>query len=67
MKMTWFNYDNLTSEEADELVARYTRNGIKTEKSLSVDVRFWIVSALLPESGQPPRTDKTFQQRMWEQ
>ncbi|WP_313068392.1 hypothetical protein [Atlantibacter hermannii] len=65
MKMTWFKYNNLTTEEADELVARYTRNGIKTEKNLSSDVRFWIVSALLPESDQAPRSDKTYQQRMW--
>ena len=65
MKMTWFKYDKLTTEEADELVARYNRNGIKTERSLSSDLRHWIVSALLPESGQAPRSDKTYQQRMW--
>ncbi|WP_312581123.1 hypothetical protein [Atlantibacter hermannii] len=65
MKMTWFKYDNLTTEEADELVVRYNRNGIKTERSLSSDLRHWIVSALLPESGQAPRSDKTYQQRMW--
>lgn len=65
MKMTWFKYDNLTTEEADELLARYNRNGIKTERSLSSDVRFWIVSALLPEAGQTPRSDKTYQQRLW--
>lgn len=66
MKKGWFTHTDLTAEQAAELVARYTSNHVKTEKSLSSDYKTWIVSARLPESEKPPRADKTYQWRHWE-
>jgi hypothetical protein len=63
--MGWFQHDNLTEAEASELVERYNANRIRTEKSLSADFKSWTVSALLPESARPPKTERTWQQRFW--
>ena len=51
MKRDWFYQDNLTEEQAEELVARYRANNITVEKSLDIDPRFWVVSAFLPVSA----------------
>ncbi|AKL11383.1 TPA: hypothetical protein I8271_003754 [Kluyvera intermedia] len=66
MKKGWFTHTDLTAEQATELVARYTAKHVETEKSLAPDYKSWIVSARLPESGKPPRPDKTYQWRHWE-
>jgi len=66
MKKGWFTQPDLTCEQADELVARYTAKGVQVEKNLSPDYKTWIVSARLPESDKPPRADKTYQWRHWE-
>lgn len=66
MKKGWFIQPDLTREQADELVARYTAKGVQVEKSLSPDYKSWIVSARLPEANKPPRADKTYQWRHWE-
>ncbi|XUV80227.1 hypothetical protein ACREYP_13975 [Enterobacter sp. TMH.L2] len=67
MKKGWFQHDNLTAEQAEELVTRYKANGVVTEKSLAPDYTNWIVSALLPEGKTPPRIDRTYQQPCWRQ
>ncbi|MDA8487460.1 hypothetical protein [Kluyvera sp. Awk 3] len=65
MKKSWFLQDNLTTEEADELVARYRENNVRTKKSLDNDLIHWTVSAFLPESGKTPRQSKRWQHRCW--
>ena len=65
MKKGWFTHTGLTTEEANDLVARYQGKGVPVEKSLDVDPRFWIVSALLPEQSSPPKTQQTLRSRAW--
>ena len=38
MKKSWFQHTQLTTEQADELEARYRAKQIKTERSLDVVV-----------------------------
>ena len=61
MKKSWFQHTQLTTEQADELEARYRAKQIKTERSLDND----FISAFLPEVSKPPRQDRTWQQRIW--
>jgi hypothetical protein len=65
MKKSWFQHTQLTTEQADELEARYHAKQIKTERSLDNDFIHWTISALLPEVSKPPRQDRTWQQRIW--
>lgn len=65
MKRDWFYQDNLTEEQAEELVARYRANNITVEKSLDVDPRFWVVSAFLPVSDRHQRTQRSMCSRGW--
>lgn len=65
MKRSWFTHYRLTTEQADELVARYRAKGIKTERSLDSDPCFWIVSALLTENSGPAHTKKSYRSQMW--
>jgi len=65
MKRGWFYQDNLTEEQADELVARYRANNIPVEKSLDVDPRFWAVSAFLPVSDHHQQTQRSMCSRGW--
>lgn len=65
MKRGWFSQDNLTDEQAEELVARYRANNITVEKSLDVDPRFWVVSAFLPVSDRHQRTQRSMCSRGW--
>lgn len=55
MKKSWFTHTGLTTEEANELVARYESNGVTVEKSLDIDPRFWLVSAYLPQLASSQR------------
>lgn len=65
MKLTWFNYPDCTTEQADELVSQYRRRGVPVERSLNPDYKTWTVSARLPESNNPPRADRRWQNRVW--
>lgn len=65
MRESWFNYPDCTTEQADELLAQYRRRGIAVERSLNPDFITWTVSARLPESKNPPRADRRWQNRMW--
>lgn len=65
MKKSWFTHTGLTSEEANELVTRYESKGITVEKSLDIDPRLWIVSALLPQQKSSPNTQQSLRSRVW--
>ncbi|EBP4366241.1 hypothetical protein ACF5F0_004549 [Salmonella enterica] len=54
MKYSYFQHTECTTQQADELVARYRARGVKTERSLNPDYTTWTVSALLPELGHVP-------------
>ncbi|MBL5898068.1 hypothetical protein I7V27_06575 [Lelliottia amnigena] len=65
MKKDWFAHTDLTTEEADELVARYREKGVKVEKCLAADPRLWIVSAYLPQQKSHPTTGRSLRSRAW--
>ncbi|EPJ4169127.1 hypothetical protein ACTM9O_13230 [Citrobacter freundii] len=65
MKKSWFQHTQLTTEQADELEARYRAKQIKTERSLDNDFIHWTISAFLPEASKPPRQERNWQQRIW--
>ena len=65
MKKSWFTHSGLTTEEANELVARYMSKGVPVEKSLDTDPRLWIVSALLPQQKSSPKTAQSMRSRTW--
>ena len=65
MKETWFQHNDCTTEQADELLAQYRSRGIAVERSLNPDYITWTVSARLPESKNPPRADRRWQNRCW--
>ena len=65
MKKSWFQHPQLTTEQADELEARYRAKQIKTERSLDNDFIHWTISAFLPEASKSPRQARTWQQRIW--
>ncbi|WP_410742611.1 hypothetical protein [Citrobacter freundii] len=65
MKKSWFQHPQLTTEQVDELEARYRAKQIKTERSLDNDFIHWTISAFLPEASKSPRQDRTWQQRIW--
>ncbi|HHJ0811541.1 TPA: hypothetical protein ACQFFS_004521, partial [Escherichia coli] len=37
----------------------------EVKKALSLDYRHWIISVRLPYSERPPRSSRTYQQRIW--
>jgi hypothetical protein len=49
MKHSWFHHPECTTQQADELVARYRQRGVKVERSLNPDFVTWTVSAQLVE------------------
>ena len=65
MKKSWFQHTQLSTEQADELEARYRAKQIKTERSLDNDFIHWTISAFLPEASKPPRQERTWQQWIW--
>lgn len=65
MKLTWFYYHDVTTEEANELIQRYTLRNVKTLKTLSANPRLWVVAALLPEGRTEPRVSSIYQQRVF--
>ncbi|EPJ8630789.1 hypothetical protein WJB38_005208 [Klebsiella pneumoniae] len=66
MKRSWFHHLECTTQQAEELVARYRQRGIKVERSLNPDFMTWTVSAQLVEDKNPPRPDSRWRNRMWE-
>ena len=66
MKRTWFYHHDVTTEEANELIQRYTLRNVKTSKTLSANPRFWVVAALLPEGRTVPRVSSIYQQRIFQ-
>lgn len=58
MKRSWFHHHECTTQQAEELVARYRQRGVKVERSLNPDFMTWTVSAQLVEDkirrGQTP-------------
>ena len=65
MRKTWFYHHDVTTEEANELIQRYTLRNVQTSKALSANPRLWVVAALLPESRNAPRVSNKYQQRIW--
>lgn len=65
MKRDWFYQDNLTEEQAEELVANYRRRGVKVERSLNHDNITWTTSAQLPEGEKAPRPSRVWQSKAW--
>ncbi|WP_368277771.1 hypothetical protein AB3N49_12515 [Enterobacter cloacae] len=65
MKKSWFTHTGLTAEEANELVTRYKSKGVPVEKSLDIDPRLWIVSALLPQQKSAPKKQQSMRSRTW--
>lgn len=49
MKYSWFHHLECTTQQAEELVARYRQRGVKVERSLNPDFMTWTVSAQLVE------------------
>ena len=65
LKISWFQHNDCTTEQADELVERYRARGEKVERSLNQDLLTWTVSVRLVESEKPPRPDHRWRNRMW--
>lgn len=65
MKKSWFTHTGLSTSEADDLIALYKSKGVAVEKSLDVDPRYWIVSALLPQQNSLPKTQQSLRSRAW--
>lgn len=66
MKKSWFTHDNLTTEEANELVELYREKGVRVEKALGTDPRHWIVSAELPQQKSNPKKAQSMRSRAWD-
>lgn len=65
MQMTWFCHEPVDTETANELISRYASRNIKTQKTLALDPRMWIVSALLPEFREEPKPSRQYKNPMW--
>lgn len=65
IKISWFQHDDCTTEQADELVEKYRKRGEKVERSLNQDLITWTVSVRLVETENPPRPDHRWRNRMW--
>lgn len=53
------------TQQADELMDKYRKRGVKVERSLNQDFTTWTVSAELVEDKNPPRPDSRWRNRMW--
>lgn len=65
MKKSWFTHTSLTTDEAEELVKRYREKGVRVEKTLDMDPRYWTVSAELPQQKSNPKTAQSMRSRAW--
>ncbi|EEY3527324.1 hypothetical protein EJO63_17100 [Escherichia coli] len=64
-KPDWCQHAPCTEEQAEWLIQNYRRRGYEFQKDLSPDFRHWIISVRLPYSERPPRSSRTYQQRIW--
>ncbi len=65
MKYSWFHHHDCTTQQADELMDKYRKRGVKVERSLNQDFTTWTVSVELVEDRNPPRPDSRWRNRMW--
>ena len=65
MKYSWFLHIDCTTQQADELMAKYRQRGVRVERSLNQDLITWTVSAQLVEDKNPPRPASRTRNRMW--
>lgn len=65
MKYSYFQHTECTTQQAEELMAKYRRRGVKVERSLNPDYLTWTVSARLPEARRQERTPRSFRQKVW--
>ncbi|EPY1561270.1 hypothetical protein ACW9S2_003927 [Klebsiella michiganensis] len=65
MKISWFHHTDCTTQQADELMAKYRQRGVRVERSLNQDLITWTVSAQLVEDKNPPRPASRTRNRMW--
>jgi len=65
MKYSWFHHHDCTTQQADELMAKYRQRGVRVERSLNQDLIIWTVSAQLVEDKNPPRPASRTRNRMW--
>ena len=66
MKFTWFTHEPMTPKEAEELLKRYIARGIRAERKLAPDPRFFLISALLPTTQYEPKPSRVYQQWFWQ-
>ncbi|EMM1612224.1 hypothetical protein ACPIMT_000831 [Raoultella ornithinolytica] len=64
MKYSWFHHNDCTTQQADELMAKYRQRGVRVERRLNQDFLTWTVSAQLVEDNKPPRPDSRWRNRM---
>ncbi|MCS5946465.1 hypothetical protein LNP25_21675 [Klebsiella variicola subsp. variicola] len=65
MKHSWFHHLECTTQQAEELVARYRQRGVKVERSLNPDFMTWTVSAQLVEGQKTAAARLCWRNRMW--
>ncbi len=65
MKYSWFHHHDCTTQQSDELMAKYRQRGVRVERSLNQDLITWTVSAQLVEDKNPPRPASRTRNRIW--
>ncbi|NIG12980.1 hypothetical protein F3J37_01330 [Pantoea sp. Al-1710] len=65
MKKSWFEHYPMNEVEANSLIRDYAKRGVTTEKHLTSDPRFFIVSAFLPVSKFVPRSNRAYINNLW--
>ncbi|HGU6442224.1 TPA: hypothetical protein ACNABU_002893 [Citrobacter amalonaticus] len=65
MKYSWFHHHDCTTQQADELMAKYSQRGVRVERSLNQDLITWTVNVRLPEGNKTPRPSRRWQHRVW--
>ena len=66
MKYSWFHHNDCTTQQADELMAKYRQRGLKVERRLNPDFITWTISVMLEEDKHAPRPNSRWHNRMWE-
>ncbi|MCC3703616.1 hypothetical protein [Rouxiella badensis] len=61
MKRSWFLHDNLSTDEAEQLILQYHARHIQTRKQLNPDRLSWCVSAYLEERRRRPQSSTRWQ------
>ncbi|HGY5195263.1 TPA: hypothetical protein ACX3MJ_004956 [Raoultella ornithinolytica] len=65
MQISWFHHHDCTTQQADELMAKYRQRGLKVERSLNPDFITWTISVMLVEDKHAPRPNSRWRNRMW--